>query len=159
MKIFTKLLLTCFVALLPAMIATSCTSHQYLTKTGDGKIIDQRLVGDWEGGEEDNQIKGMTKQWKMIRTKEGKFVLDFKATIDGVSQQFIEAGNWWVKGGKFYEFHEGSGKTDTYEYEVPNEDQVKFKAITLGVDHEDQAYEFIDTRIMKEEAHKVQSQQ
>jgi hypothetical protein len=147
MKSINYLVLTCLAALLTAMIATACSTQQHLVKTGDGKIIDLQLVGNWEGSEEDNQVKGMTKQWTMVRTEDGRFVLDFRATMEGETQQFIEAGNWWVKDGKFYEYHENSGKTDTYEYTLLNEDQVKFKAIALGVAHENEAYEFIDTRI------------
>ena len=147
MKISLKLILAYFIAVSPALISTSCSTQQQLASTGNGQKVDHRLVGDWEGSEEDNQIKGMTKQWKMNRSKDGRFVLDFRATIEGVTQQFIEEGNWWVKDGKFYEYHENSGKTDTYEYEVLNENQVKFKAINLGIAHETQAYEFIDTRV------------
>jgi hypothetical protein len=142
-----KLMLTCLAALVAAMITIACSPQQHLAKTGDGKVIDLRLVGNWEGSEEDNQVKGMTKQWTMVRTEDGRFVLDFRATIGGETQQFIEEGNWWVKDGKFYEYHENSGKTDTYEYTLLNEDQVKFKAVTLGVAHENEAYEFIDTRM------------
>ena len=147
MKISVKLILAYFIAVSPALISTSCSTQQQLASTGNGQKVDLRLVGDWEGSEEDNQIKGMTKQWKMNRSKDGRFVLDFRATIEWVTQQFIEEGNWWVKDGKFYEYHENSGKTDTYEYEVLNENQVKFKAINLGIAHETQAYEFIDTRV------------
>lgn len=147
MKIYAKLLLVCVVAIVPVMMATSCSTPQYLMKTSGGKAIDTRLVGDWEGSEADNQIKGMTKHWKMQRTADGRFVLDFKATMGGETQQFVEEGSWWVKDGKFYELHDNSGKTDTYEYTLLNEDQVRFKSISLGVSHEIPEYEFIDTRI------------
>lgn len=147
MKISVKLFLLCFVAISPALISTSCSAQQHLAPTGNGRKIDLRLVGDWEGSEEDSQIRGMTKHWKMLRSKDGQFVLDFSVTIEGETQQFIEEGIWWVKDGKFYERHENSGKTDTYEYEVLNENQVKFKAINMGIAHETQAYEFIDTRV------------
>ena len=144
MKISVKLLLAYFVAM---VITTSCSTQQHLAPAGNGQKIDLRLVGNWEGSEEDNQIKGMTKQWKMMRSKDGRFVLDFSATIEGTTQQFVEEGSWWVKDGKFYELHENSGKTDTYEYEVLNENQIKFKSTNLGIAHENQAYEFIDTRV------------
>lgn len=75
------------------------------------------------------------------------FLLLFLAFSEGETQRFIEEGSWWVKDGKFYELHDNSGKTDTYEYTLLNEEQVKFKSISLGVSHEIQDYEFIDTRI------------
>ena len=149
MKTFSAFLLTFFVALTPAIIVTSCSTPGYLAKTSGGKVIDTRLVGDWEGSEEDNQLKGMTKHWQMQRTADGKFILNFNVTIEGESKPFTEKGSWWVKDGKFYELHDVSGKTDMYEYTILNESQVKFKTISLGIDHTNQEYEFIDTRVKK----------
>ena len=129
------------------LVSDSCKSKNYFVNASNGKTIDSRLVGVWEGSEEDNQIKGVTKEWKMTRTKDGKFVLDFKATVFGEIQQIIEEGQWWIEDEIFYEFHNVSGKTDTYNYTVLNKDQIKFKAISLGVQHDNQEYEFIDTRV------------
>ena len=147
MKILMKHLLVCVGVISASFFITSCNTNKFLAKTPDGKNIDVRLVGDWKGSETDNQVKGMTKKWHMTRTKDGKFTLDFKAILDEEVQQFIEQGNWWVKDGKFYEYHESSGKTDVYAYEVLDVDQVKFKAVSIGVQFENEAYEFIDTRV------------
>lgn len=129
------------------VLLSSCSSSKHLKNIDNQKQIDIRLVGTWEGSEEGNQMNSVTKEWKMIRTDEGKFTLHFKATMNEQTQEFTENGNWWVINGVFHEYHDVSGKTDKYTYEMLSKDQIKFKAMSLGVDHENQDYEFIDYRV------------
>ncbi len=127
----------------------SCKSSNYFKSLSNQQQIDTRLVGDWEGSEVGNQIDGVTKEWKMIRTDQGKFTLHFKVSMHGKTREFTEEGNWWIENGVFHEFHNDSGKTDKYNYEVLDKNQIKFKAISLGMDFENEAYEFIDHRVDK----------
>lgn len=128
---------------------TSCGVNQYLSEIDNEKTIDARLVGEWKGGETGHQFKDTTKEWIMTRNSDGTFLLDFRVTSGGITQKYEESGNWWVENGLFHEFHEYSGKTDLYEYKLLNNDQVKFKAISSEVEHDntEEAYEFIDTKI------------
>ena len=130
--------------LLLSLFLFSCTTQ--LTKLPTGKKIDSRLVGEWTGAEKDKQIEGVQKSWEMNRRADGTFTLDFKFTQDGETQQTEEIGEWWIADGKFYEFHQGSGETNTYEYTVLNEDQVKFKSLKMSQDMSRESYEFIDKR-------------
>lgn len=116
------------------------------TKAEKNKI-DALLVGSWSGEEKDQQIEGMHKSWIMHRMDDGKFLLLFVTVQDEVVTTQTEKGQWWIEGGKFYELHKGSGKTDIYDYQVLDKDHVKFKSTHLAIDHENQNYEFIDTRI------------
>ena len=134
-------------SLLVLLFIVSCNSSKHLKKISNQKQIDTRLVGSWEGSEEGNQIENMTKEWKMIRTNDGKFTLHFKVTVKDYTQESTEDGNWWVSNGVFHEYHNVSGKTDKYNYEVLNNNQIKFKAISMSVVHENQEYEFIDNRV------------
>ena len=61
-------------------------------------------------------------------------------------EHLVEKGKWWVKDGIFYELH-SDGKTDTYTYEILNDNEIKFKAKNLSLDFENSTYEFIDTRV------------
>jgi len=133
--------------ILTSLIIVSCGTKKFLFKIEDDKQIDTRLVGIWEGSEKDNQILGMTKEWKMTRNSDGTFLLDFKVTIEDEIEKTTEEGSWWVKNGLFYELHTISGKTDIYKYQVLNENQVKFKINSFGIDFENSEYEFIDTRV------------
>ena len=108
--------------------------------------IDNRLVGVWSGSEKDQQIDGVEKKWDMTRNADGTFVLDFAFTQNGRTQETQETGNWWVKGNKFYEYHEESGKTDVYTYSVLSENQIKFKSQSISVGMNNDSYEFTDTR-------------
>lgn len=112
----------------------------------DGKQIDNRLVGEWAGSEENNQMEGVKKSWVMKRLKNGSFSLEFTVEENGDVSSFEETGTWWVENGKFYEFHDFTKKTDHYSYEVLNKNQVKFKAEHIGVEMNKSDYEFIDTR-------------
>lgn len=139
MKYFN--LLTVSVCLL---FLTSCGSH--LVSVNNDKKIDKRLVGTWVGSEKEEQLEGLEKNWEMQRNEDGTFVLDFRFKRDGEIQNSIEHGNWWVENGKFYEFHEYSGKTDSYQYKVLDKDQVKFSAENIYMAMENENYTFIDTR-------------
>lgn len=127
-------------------LSVSCQSSN-LVSASDGKKVDKRLVGKWGGSEIDNQVVGMKKEWVMTRTPDGRFSLDFKITNGGTTDSWIEEGNWWVDKDKFYEYHEDSGKTDIYDYKVLSADQIQFRAISIGVEVDNEAYTFIDQRI------------
>lgn len=131
------------------LLQLSCSTPEHLRKTHSGKKIDTRLAGVWEGSESDNQQAGLTKRWKMIRSLEGTFILEFKTFFQGRISESKETGSWWTEGNLFYEFHEGSGKTDVYQYQILNKDEIKFKVHTMGVPLNNEAYEFIDTRVKK----------
>ncbi|MGV0965715.1 lipocalin family protein [Empedobacter falsenii] len=112
----------------------------------DGEA-DERFVGVWTGSEKDNQVKGLSKEWAMTRNADGTFVLDFKTKMKGNKvKSHIEKGKWWVKDNKFYEYHEDSESTDVYEFQILNENQIKFKAFNMAFEQQNETYEFIDTR-------------
>ncbi len=138
MKLITLLQLA-FVGLL----LMSCSA---LTTISNGKQIDKRLVGAWEGSEKNEQMEGMTKEWIMTRNNDGTFVLDFTFYQDGERRKNVETGNWWVQDGKFYEAHTESGMTDTYTYQVLDKDHIKFKSDMMSMEMNKDSYEFIDTR-------------
>jgi hypothetical protein len=140
----TKFINITIMLFIVTLTLSSCSS---LVSLPNEKKIDKRLVGNWQGSEIDKQIIGMKKEWKMVRNNDGTFSLDFKTNNDGDISEFTENGNWWVEGNKFYEYHEVSGKTDTYLYSVLNKDQIQFEMLNTGVDFDDKNYTFIDTRI------------
>ena len=126
---------------------TSCSTTKSLS---NGKNIDKRLVGIWTGFENDDQVKGMRKEWEMIRNNDGTFVLDFKAITSEETQEFIEKGTWWIEKGQFFEYHSESDKTDIYNYEVLNKNEIRFTMIKSAVDFNNPDYTFIDKRKKKE---------
>lgn len=111
-----------------------------------GKIIDKNLVGVWTGFEIDKQMKGVRKEWEMTRKKDGSFSLAFNAITPDGNIKFYEDGNWWVEQGTFFEFHNESGKTDSYQYIVLNKDEIQFRMMDTGAPFYDPNYSFIDTR-------------
>lgn len=125
-------------------VLSSCSNG--LTKISSGKKIDNKLVGVWTGSEQDQQIEGVQKIWEMTRNNDGTFLLNFKTIIKGETEEHTEKGNWWVKNGKFYEFHDDSGETDIYKYEVLDYNRIKFISKQIKVEMNSESYEFIDTR-------------
>ncbi|MFA7617269.1 MAG: lipocalin family protein, partial [Weeksellaceae bacterium] len=122
------------------------TVGQFITLP-DGKEIDKRLIGTWEGSEKNNQMEGMEKKWTMIRNEDGTFHLDFEFTMDGDTEYSEETGTWWIEDGKFHEYHDYSDETDIYDYEVLNKKSVKFKSQSLFMEMESDTYEFIDYKV------------
>jgi hypothetical protein len=114
----------------------------------ESKTLDPKLFGTWNGSEKDQQTKGITKTWVMHRFVDGTFVLLFTAIENNVASSFAEKGKWWIdKNGFFNELHFNSGDTDLYSYIMLDDNNVKFKAKFLSQDHENQDYEFIDTKL------------
>src|SRR5690606_16458524 len=111
--------------------------------------IDTRLVGIWEGKEDNQQVDGASKSWVMTRNEDGTFIIEFKATINGRVRSSTEKGKWWIENELFYEYHNNSGKTDIYKYQVLNKNQIKFSSTYLAVNFNSPSYEFIDNRQKK----------
>lgn len=140
-----------FLVLLSIILLTfsSCSTTKLTTLT-NGKQIDNRLVGVWKGSENGQQLADVKKEWEMERNSDGTFNLKFKTITEGITDEFEEAGNWWVKGNTFYEYHTDSDNTDTYKYTALNKEQVKFKMLSSEVNFEEGNYTFIDTKVSKE---------
>lgn len=128
-------------------IALSMPLTAQMVEIANGKQIDERLVGTWEGSEKDEQMDGMSKKWTMVRNADGTFELDFTAFLDGEDVSTNETGTWWIENGKFHEYHEYSRLTDIYEYEVLSKKKVKFKSSVLEMDMNTDSYEFIDHKV------------
>lgn len=133
-----------FIALTIILTLSSCSSIKTLPI---GKQIDKKLVGIWEGSETDKQVKGLKKEWRMIRNDDGTFTLNFKTTYQGEIDELIEKGKWWTNENTFYEYHENSDKTDTYKYIILNKNQVRFEILSTSVELEDKKYSFIDVKV------------
>lgn len=131
------------------LFSSYATSQETTTLVND-KQIDNRLIGVWKGSESDKQKADLKKEWVMERNSDGTFTLNFKTFYQGKTDELVESGNWWVKGNTFYEYHTNSNKTDTYEYTVLNDEQVKFKMLSTEIDFNDENYTFIDTKFSKE---------
>ncbi len=129
-----------------SLVLISCGTKRHFVKMENGKTIDKRLVGVWKGNESGNIVEGMTSEWKMTRNLDGTFVLAYKATLDGEIMEGVENGNWWIENGLFHEYHDVSGGTDIYNYEILNKKQIKFKAETMSIEVVNENYEFIDTQ-------------
>lgn len=125
---------------------TSCGTKRFYVKNENSKVIDKRLTGVWTGNESGNVVEGMSSEWKMTRNMDGTFSLEVKANSNGKITEVTEYGNWWIENGLFHEFHDVSGRTDVYHYEVLNKKQIKFKAEKISIKVANENYEFIDTK-------------
>jgi hypothetical protein len=103
----------------------SCKTPQ---TTADDRPVksDKRLAGRWMGCEKGYQIEGVTRCWIMEREKDGTFSIYFEVDNKEAPGSSTEYGKWWTKDGIFYEYHNNSGRTDTYLYEFTGKDQIKF---------------------------------
>lgn len=150
-----KLLLTNLIFLF--FLSLNCTAQ--LVEIADGKQIDERLVGTWEGSEKDDQMEGLSKKWTMVRNADGTFELDFTAKLDGEDVSSNETGTWWIEDGKFHEYHEYSDMTDIYDYEILSKTKVKFKSVVMAMDMNTESYEFIDHKVKDKKSKDKKSKQ
>lgn len=110
---------------------------------------DKKFIGSWEGSETDNQRVGLTKHWIQNRYKDGTFTLIFTTIEECRVEHITEIGKWHIKDGLFYEKH-NDGKTDVYNYEILDDDHIKFKAKSMSLEQSNNEYEFVDTRLKYE---------
>ena len=108
---------------------------------------DKKFIGSWSGSESDNQIVGVTKYWIQHRFKNGTYVLLYTTITDCEVENFVEKGKWFIKDGLFHETHTDSGVTDVYNYEIIDDNHIKFKAKKMGISQANNEYEFIDSKI------------
>jgi|GEM_PF-172968 len=139
------------------LLALAIPSSAQMIEAANGKQIDERLVGTWEGSEKNEQMDGLSKKWTMVRNADGTFELDFTAYLDGKDVSSNETGTWWIEDGKFHEYHEYSEMTDIYEYEVLSKKKVKFKSSVMVMDINTDSYEFIDHKIKDKKSKKKKS--
>lgn len=108
------------------------------------KEYDKKMMGCFKGSEVNQQMEGLSKYWVSCRLEKGKSILLFVAlTPDGEVKQTTENGNWYTSNGKYYELHNYDNVTDSYNYEVLENGDVKFKSIELMGKVTD-TYEFTD---------------
>lgn len=112
----------------------------------DNKKDEKKFIGSWTGSEKDNQREGLTKHWIQNRYKDGTFILMFTTIENCEVEHMVERGKWSIKDGLFYEYH-NDGKTDIYNYEIIDDNHIKFKAKQMGIEQNNEEYEFIDTKL------------
>lgn len=117
------------------------------TQTEETKTFDTKLIGCWKGSEIGQQQKGLSKYWVSCRFEDGTSTLLFIA-IDkkGKVTQTTENGKWWVANGKYYELHNYDGVTDIYDYEIIDNNSIKFTAVEIMGDKNSE-YTFVDYKI------------
>lgn len=142
----TKIILQTYLLIFAIGLFTSCNTSKLVT-TKSGKQIDKRLVGSWGGSEENQETAGVSKKWVMQRNADGSYKIQFVFNDEEGIKYSNEIGNWWIEDGEFHEYHKVSQKTDVYDYEVLNKNEIKFRSVQLSYKTNVETYEFIDTRI------------
>lgn len=136
-----------FFALVTLALLTQCAT----TKTSNSKLpsnLDERLLGSWSGSEKNQLIEGVESTWVQHRFENGEFILlAIYSEFGEIIHSGAEKGKWWIDNGLFYELHYSSGKTDIYEYEIIDANQVRFRAKEMSFETNAEVYEFIDTRV------------
>ncbi|OWP78218.1 hypothetical protein BWG23_03020 [Flavobacterium oreochromis] len=112
----------------------------------EGKMIDPRFVGCWEGSEVEQLEKGISKQWKTCRFANGSCVFSFVLIDqkDNVNETYRK-GTWWVENGKFYEVFDVNEAIDEYEFEFVGE-SIRFTDTKIS-GYKNTYYTFMDHKI------------
>lgn len=110
-------------------------------------VIDSSLVGTWKGSEENKQREGLTKSWLVNRSNDGKINIQLISVEEGVEREWEETGEWWIKDGKYYEYHDSSSRVDIYEYHVLDTKRIKFVSTRPVAYSDKETYEFIDIKV------------
>ncbi len=132
--------------ILSLLIFIQCASLKK-TSIKSSKQLDVRLFGSWKGSEQRQLIEGVQSSWIQHRFEDGKFLLLASYIDNGDIIQDAEKGEWWIEDGLFYELHYFSNKTDVYEFEVLDNNHIKFKSKSMAYETNTETYEFIDIRI------------
>jgi hypothetical protein len=80
------------------------------------------------------------RSWIQNRSEDGTYSIVFIHHTEEGSFKSRQKGKWWVEGNRFYEMaSDVMSEPDVYEFEILNEDEIRFKSVT-------KEYEFIDRR-------------
>jgi len=102
--------------------------------------IDKALIGTWAGETVDEE-KQTYRTWIQRRDEDGTYSIIFIQMQPGGISRSVEAGNWWVKDGVFYEMApELIKEPDEYIYKIINPELVEFTK-------KDGSYSFRDKKI------------
>lgn len=106
------------------------------------------FIGNWTGSEKDQQIQGVTKHWQQTRFKDGSYIFLYTVLKDCQVEHFVEKGTWYIKDGLFHEkTNSKNAEEDIYEYEILDNDHIKFRAKKMSAEMNTEQYEFIDARL------------
>ena len=82
----------------------------------------------------------LLRTWIQRRLEDGTYAITFVHYSDEGIHKSRQTGKWWMVGDRFYEIASSATEDpDVYEYEIVNENEIRFKSITGD-------YEFIDKR-------------
>lgn len=129
------------------LIALSSCKTPQSTIEGIPAKPDKRLAGKWMGCEKGYQIEGVTRCWIMERKKDGTFSIYLEVDNKEAPGNSIHYGKWWTKDGIFYEYHNKSGRTDSYTYEFTGKNQIKFTSTGNSPRNDSTIYEFYDHKL------------
>lgn len=111
-------------------------------------VQDVRFVGVWKGSEKDNQVKGLSKEWTMTRNADGTFIINFSIKSKNLDDKnFVQKGKWWIKGEKLYQYNEVTKMTNVYNFEILNENQIRFIENVIYFNYQEYNIEFIERKV------------
>ena len=111
-------------------------------------VQDARFVGVWKGSEKDNQVKGLSKEWTMTRNADGTFIINFSIKSKNLDDKnFVQKGKWWIKGEKLYQYNEVTKMTNVYNFEILNENQIRFIENVIYFNYQEYNIEFIERKV------------
>ncbi|MGI9286539.1 MAG: hypothetical protein ACR2P1_14220, partial [Pseudomonadales bacterium] len=91
--------------------------------------IDARLVGAWEGSRI-TETACDSYIWRVDRSDDGKYVVDFFADPEMTDRITREEGTWWSKDGVFYEQSAAQKNSlNAFRYRSKGADEIYFEYI------------------------------
>jgi hypothetical protein len=107
--------------------------------------IDPRFVGTWKGSDRGTQYPGEVNHWKIRRTEEGLYFINFETHFDdGLVVNTETEGIWYIEGEYYYASHEEDDELDCYLFVFLAPNAIQF-VDTQEVDNK--VYQFIDYKI------------
>ncbi len=124
-----------FILVLILFTSISCVKNEEV-KDNDAKAT-AALVGVWRGSGsyEDEENAGWSESWKMLRSADGEYVVDYLIVHDGekLYERSSDAGTWVYLDGVYYETNSHGNKVK-YDVHSVKEDWFEYNLAQRGED-------------------------
>lgn len=123
-----------------SILQAGCGAYHGTFEGDVSEDVRPMFVGTWEGEHVDHE-GNLLRTWIQRRSEDGTYAITFVHYTEKGMRRSGQTGKWWIDGDRFFEIAPSvMEEPDVYQFEIVNENQIRFKSIVRD-------YEFVDRKI------------
>jgi len=123
-----------------SILQAGCGAYHGTFEGDVSEDVRPMFVGTWKGEHVDHE-GNLLRTWIQRRSEDGTYAITFVHYTEKGMRRSGQTGKWWIDGDRFFEIARSvMEQPDVYQFEIVNENQIRFKSIVRD-------YEFVDRKI------------